>query len=262
MKTMATDSGSVFTERNVVSLPCSSRADSSPLRADTATPTTVENSASIRADLNHADRGVRRNHDTTSAIYNHQNSTQEASEKVLQTADVGDALDDPDHAMQTFNETSKESNSQALCPFHEYSISQLQTTADEASVDLSGCFERSEMVELLTEAGVTASQPSNITRATFINCSVSQLRALSSEVNIDLSHCADREEMIDWILCEANTQRPHLRNYLRALSPLAGSSLSQLRATAREWGVSISDCLEKEEIIQRLISRGRRFGIC
>jgi hypothetical protein len=142
--------------------------------------------------------------------------------------------------------------------FQDCSIAQLQVIGREAKVDLSSCFERSEMVELLVYAGAT----SQIVRGNFVNWSVSQLRALASEVNIDLSQCTDRGEMVNRILLEANTERPHLQTYLRALSPLATCSISELRGIAREWGVNISDCLEKEEIITRLICRGRTFGVC
>jgi hypothetical protein len=118
------------------------------------------------------------------------------------------------------------------------------------------------MVALLVDAGVAGTQHVEIQRRSFASWSVSQLRALASEVKIDLSQCADREEMLDQIIAQANTERPHLRTYLRSLSPLATSSLSELRSIARAWSVNISDCLEKEEIIQRLISRGSGFGVC
>lgn len=143
----------------------------------------------------------------------------------------------------------------------QYPISQLQSIARDAGIDVSSCFERSEMVELLSSAGVTDVSPSGVYRSSFDGWGVSQLRALSPEVDIDLSHCSDREDMIDLILCEAMV-RPHLQSYLKALSPLAKLSLSELRAVSRQWKVNINDCLEKEEILQRLISRGLMFGIC
>ena len=61
--------------------------------------------------------------------------------------------------------------------------------------------------------------------------------------------------MLHQIVHEAFTERPHLQKYLRALAPLAKLSLSELRGTARDWGININDCLEKGEIIQRLIAR-------
>lgn len=104
------------------------------------------------------------------------------------------------------------------------------------------------------------SDQDQLQRLIFTGWSVSQLRAIASEVNIDLSHCTTRSEMVDRILQDANVVRPYLRDYLRVLAPLAQSNLSGLRATARQFNVDISDCLEKEEIIQRLITRSNDFG--
>jgi hypothetical protein len=150
----------------------------------------------------------------------------------------------------------------ADCPLKEYSVAQLLSLGREANIDLSSCFERSEMVNLLVAAGVTGRTRVDLHTSTFADWSVSQLRAVASEVNIDLSQCSDQTEIVDRILQEANFERPHLRTYLRVLSPLTTSSLYQLRATARAWDVDISDCLEKEEIIQRLFTRANQFGIC
>ena len=164
----------------------------------------------------------------------------------------------------TFEQTNAENSPEettfrGACEFENCTISELQSVGREANIDLSSCFERSEMIDLLVCAGVTSPQ---IERASFANWSISQLRALASEVNIDLSNCANRCEMLDRILLEANNERPHLKRYLRALSPLATSTISELRGIARGWGVNISDCLEKEEIITRLLSRNRTFGVC
>ena len=147
-------------------------------------------------------------------------------------------------------------------PFQDCTISRLQTIARENNVDLSMCFERSEMEQILKTAGITDPSQNQLSTVTFSNWSVSQLRALASEADIDLSRCSDREEMLRRILHEANHERPHLRSYLLSLAPLATSSLSELRGIAREWRVNISDCLEKEEIINRLLTRGKSFGTC
>lgn len=146
------------------------------------------------------------------------------------------------------------------CPFQEYTISHLQELAKINNIDVSSCFERGEMVNLLLNAGIAMKHPSEVFRENLSNFNVSELRVLASEVSIDLSQCNDKEEMLHCIVQEAMTERPHLQSYLRSLSPLAKLSLNELRRTAREWGVNINDCLEKGEIMQRLISRGQRFG--
>jgi hypothetical protein len=135
--------------------------------------------------------------------------------------------------------------------------------ARDAGVDISSCFERAEMIALLRRAGLSPnSNPEYLSSVLFSSWSVSQLRAVASQANVDLSQCDTREAMIEKILHEANNARPHLRDYLRSLSPLTAKSLSDLRAIARELQVNISDCLEKDEIILRLITRGTSMGVC
>ena len=153
-------------------------------------------------------------------------------------------------------------NGDEAIPFRDCTISELQAIARDSNADLTHCFERHEMVQLLIANGIQNPKQIQLTSENFSDWSVSQLRALASAADVDLSHCSDREEMLYNILHEANHERPHLRNYLRALSPLAKSTLPQLKGVAREWRVNISDCLEKEEIIQRLITRGQRFAAC
>ena len=167
------------------------------------------------------------------------------------------------HSFQTPLEDTLTPTPQASpCPLKEYSVPQLLSLGRASNVDLSSCFERSEMVDLLIAAGVTGQARVDLQLRDFADWSISQLRAVASEVKVDCSDCSNKDEIILRILQEANTQRPHLRNYLRALSPLTMSTGPQLRATARSWEVDISDCLEKDEIIQRLITRANQFGIC
>ena len=137
--------------------------------------------------------------------------------------------------------------------FRDMSILELQSICRSANIDYSQCCERLEMIELLKKAGIINGEISREDLSVF---NVSQLRALSSVVSIDLSHCLVYEEMIDKILHEVNTERKYLRTYLRALAPIAVSSVSELRGIARAWKVNISDCLEKEEMINRLIREG------
>ena len=146
------------------------------------------------------------------------------------------------------------------CNFKSCSIVELQAIARAANIDLSSCFERREMIDLLKEAGITSPNSTTTHNNYLENWSVSQLRALAREVNIDLSRCSTKSEMMECILEQAN-ERTRLKHYLLALVPLAKSSISELRATAREWNVNISDCLEKEEILTRLISKAGTFGV-
>ncbi|KAG7364913.1 ring finger domain containing protein [Nitzschia inconspicua] len=147
--------------------------------------------------------------------------------------------------------------------FQNYTISNLQDLARDADIDISSCFERREMVDMMVRAGIFGTdEPSDLHPALFQSWSVSQLRVVASEAKIDLSSCHARHEMIETILVAANSERQYLRDYLRSLSPLTKKPLPELRSIAREWRVDISDCLEKDEIIGRLISRSTSQGVC
>jgi len=144
--------------------------------------------------------------------------------------------------------------------YESFSISDLSEIAKVYNVDISNCFERSDIIRLLIEARANPDlSRSSMGLDALDRWSVSQLRALANEVQIDLSNCTDREAMVDHIVCEVtHGAKSHVLPYLRTLAPLATMSLSELRGTARECQVKISDCIEKEEIIKRLIKTIKR----
>lgn len=137
--------------------------------------------------------------------------------------------------------------------FQERSIADLQALARELRVDITDCIERSEIIHRLVLAS-GRSDP-QLEPTDFSNWSVSELRALAREVHVNLSNCKDRHDMIE-SLVEAANLRPRVADYLSALMPLARLTVPQLRAVAREWQVNVHDCLEKEEMIHRLVIAG------
>ena len=171
--------------------------------------------------------------------------------------------------------------------FRHLSISDMRNLAQEQGIDLSHCIERSEMEERLSSASsvgrsspvaaATAtnsegqddddgnnnnnnSQANNVrglSAATFQDWSVSHLKACARSVDVDLSRCTTHDDMVA-VLLAAATERPHVANYLSALSPLMGMKTSELRALARDWGVKVSHCLEKGEMVSLLASASRR----
>jgi hypothetical protein len=155
-----------------------------------------------------------------------------------------------------------DANTDIRSTFEHYTIHHLQTLGRDLQIDLSHCLMRKEMIDLFVNAGITGTtDPSALRPLMFSSWSVSQLRVVSSVIKINLSDCKTKDEMIERILHSGNVERPYLRDYLRSLSPLTTKSLSDLRAIARELQINISDCLEKDEIIQRLIARDRRVEI-
>mmetsp|Transcript_100 Transcript_100/g.258 ORF Transcript_100/g.258 Transcript_100/m.258 type:complete len:599 (+) Transcript_100:96-1892(+) len=140
--------------------------------------------------------------------------------------------------------------------FQHYTINNLQTLGRDLQIDLSKCLERDEMIEIFVDADITGnSDPSALSELMFSSWSVSQLRVIATKININISECTTKDEMVEMILYAGNVERPYLRDYLRSLSPLTTKSLTDLRAIAREFRINISDCLEKDEIINRLMSR-------
>ena len=138
------------------------------------------------------------------------------------------------------------SSDDARLLYYDHSVHQLRNAARRLDVDLSNCIERTEMINKLAEA-------SEISQARFVGWSVSAVRALASSVHVDLSDCTDKTTMVEKLVSEAQ-QKHYVAVCILAWMPLAGMSLSELRGTARQWRINVMDCLEKEEIIQRLAS--------
>jgi hypothetical protein len=160
---------------------------------------------------------------------------------------------------ENFSATTDLLHTTTTSTFQHYTINDLQTLGRDLGIDLSYCLEREEMIYLFINAGITGNaDPSALSPLMFSSWSVSQLRVVASEIKINLSECTTKDEMIESIVYAGNVERSYLRDYLRSLSPLTTKSLPDLRAIARELQIDISDCLEKDEIIQRLIARNQQ----
>ena len=140
-----------------------------------------------------------------------------------------------------------ESESEIVRRFQVLSINQLQVLARECSVDTSNCLEKSDIIDRLA-----ASDKVRNASSTFDEWGCGEMRALASLVDVDLSDSTCRHEMIRTLQHEVD-RRPHAGRYLLALAPLARLTTAQLRSVAREWLVNVSDCLERGEIIHRLV---------
>ena len=185
-----------------------------------------------------------------------------ADDSAHQTSITSASAEDQDGTPPNSDGLPAEGAIQGTRPFKYCSISELRSVARIYNVDLSRCVERTEMEHLLSAAGATVvDQEQPLSCQTFADWSASNILMLANEVDVDLSQCSDRDEMLRQLLQVTNNERPHVKQYLISLAPLASSSVSELRATAREWKININDCLEKEEIFRRLVRRGGQFGI-
>jgi hypothetical protein len=198
-------------------------------------------------------------------------SNTEASYGSIEDADGDEAMEDVEtssssrppphadvHASRQSSYSSGPSSDDGSDPFRECTIARLLAIGEECNINLSHCFERSEMIEALRGGGVFDPVQLLLSEETFSGWSMSQLKALATEVDVDLSDCSERDEVVVRMLWKANNgNSPQMRSYMRALAPLATSSLKELRGIAREWQVDISDCIETDEIIGRLIAKRR-----
>lgn len=152
------------------------------------------------------------------------------------------------------------SHSQFDFELDRQNIAQLKALARAHSVDLSDCLERTEIICRLTSRlhldGTRAPRANEPVRQVLShpldNWGISEIRALAALSEVDLSNCRSREEMINMLNMTA-ISRPHVANYFQTLAPLAQLSIPQLRAVARERQIHVLDCIEKGDIIQRLV---------
>lgn len=133
--------------------------------------------------------------------------------------------------------------------FESYKISDLRSAARTFNVDISSCIERGEMIDKL----VRARNSLQIEFDDFQQWSVSDLRAVATATAVDLSKCVDRNAMVQQLVLESRA-RPHIASYLASLMPLVKLSVTEIRNLAREWRVNLNDCIEKEEMIHRLVA--------
>ena len=157
------------------------------------------------------------------------------------------------------------------------SISELRTMGHNLSVDLSDCIERQEMICRLAsverDAGTTTSFTSSDNRnggqdaaeepvidaALFHGWSISEIRGVARLLQMEIHNATVREDMVD-ALCRGTVARPYAGRFLRALVPLVGLSVPQLRAVARHRHINLAGCLEKEELLARLVETNMAGG--
>ncbi|GAX11728.1 E3 ubiquitin-protein ligase AIP2 [Fistulifera solaris] len=163
---------------------------------------------------------------------------------------------------ETIRNTEQSSSSQSVFDLDRQNISQLKALARAHSIDLSGCLERTEIICCLTdklrldETSQSSSSRNDASHQVLShpldNWAISEIRALAALSEVDLSNCQSRDEMINLLNATA-IARPHVANYFQTLAPLAQLTVPQLRTVARERQIHVLDCIEKGDIIQRLV---------
>jgi hypothetical protein len=126
-----------------------------------------------------------------------------------------------------------------------WSLAQLRGYAHQLSVDTTHCLERREIVLQLVGA----------TRSAFEGMQAwgpCELRAAAAALTVnvvDFDSPADLLEEIQRLFIES----PRNAFVMSGMSLLGGKTVRELRALANSWRLDLSDCLEKSEIMNRLL---------
>ncbi|KAL7579728.1 hypothetical protein ACA910_021871 [Epithemia clementina (nom. ined.)] len=136
-----------------------------------------------------------------------------------------------------------------VSPFDGLSVSELRRRADQMSVDISACIERQEMIDELSrhsdDSERTCSQ-------LFADLTTSELLMLATLIDMNGTMSGDRDDMIKGLQREVK-ERPQIASFVKSLGPFVRLTVPQLRAVARERCVDVRDCLEKTDILRRLV---------
>ena len=148
------------------------------------------------------------------------------------------------------------SSSPQVSPFDDMSVSDLRRRGNEMSVDLSGCIERREMIDKLSEHSDSSRRSYTVS---FTDLSTAELLMLAALVDVE-NLCGSRDDLVE-VMEQEVQERPHIASYVSSLTPFLRLTVPQLRSVAREWGVNVRDCLEKTDILRRLVeSKGGQDG--
>lgn len=133
-------------------------------------------------------------------------------------------------------------------------ISDVKRMAGEHNVDVSKCVEKTEIVAMLRRSGVTpSSNAPRLTRSELSDWRPAQLQILANQVGGPSAGTAGSKELLNKILRVVNEDKKHLRGPVRSIAHLGSAPLSKIRSFASEKKVDISNCVEKDEMLRRII---------
>lgn len=145
--------------------------------------------------------------------------------------------------------------------WEKLSISELKKIARDKNVDVSMCVEKTEIISKLRRAGVPPS-PSNVKKAAprlsrgeLAEWRPAQLQILAIHIGATSSGSAGSGDLLSKIIHVANEEKKKLRAPIRAIASLGPAPLGKLRNFAKEKRVDISGCVEKDEMLQRIVQK-------
>jgi hypothetical protein len=151
--------------------------------------------------------------------------------------------------------------------FQDRSIGELKALAHELHVNINSCIERKDVVNsilaAISEKGEhVMSIEDKSEKSISLNLSILQsevfgiqeMRLLADIVGISIVTEYNCKESIAVALYHAASHRPRILQFVQSLEPVANSrTISDLRSVSWSWNVKIDDCLERSEMVQRLI---------
>lgn len=126
-----------------------------------------------------------------------------------------------------------------------WNLAQLREYARQLSVDTTRCLERHEIVHQLVGATLCAFEGMKL----WGPC---ELRAAAAALKVDLADLASPVDLIDEMQ-QRVIRSPRNAFVMSGMSILSGKTVGELRALASSWRLDVADCLEKSEIMHRLL---------
>jgi hypothetical protein len=180
----------------------------------------------------------------------------ETAELLFVTDEEGDAPDADNVTQSLFRKRRRSLPSEstsAHCPpvlslerrLDSWTLVELRDCANHLAADLKSCVERRDIVESLAMAIRGAFEEMTLWGA----C---ELRAVASVLNLPVADHENSTSTVDAVQRRL-LDSPRYSFVFSGMSLLRGMSVPGLRALGKSWCVDVSDCLEKSEIMQRLL---------
>jgi hypothetical protein len=137
------------------------------------------------------------------------------------------------------------------------SISELKKVARKGNVDVSTCVEKKEIITKLRRAGVGPLSPSNMKKAAprLSRSELSEWRPTQLQILAIHIGATSSGDLLANILQVANEEKKKLRAPIRSIASLGPAPLGKLRNFAKDQRVDISGCVEKDEMLKRILQK-------
>lgn len=158
--------------------------------------------------------------------------------------------------------TAASSDNYGAKSWDRMSISELKNLARIGNVDVTMCVEKAEIITKLRRAGMVPPTSPNLKKAAprlsrteLSEWRPAQLQILANHIGAVSSGIVGSDDLLNSILQVANEEKKKLRAPIRAIASLGPAPLGKLRSFANEKDVDISGCVEKDDMLQRIVQK-------